>query len=107
MQFAPARVVGGVRGGKGVTAMRYSAVFALDDPEVLVAAGLACPSCLSEAARVTVGADLTGRCRCADCGERWSLSLQPQQLLRLSLDPPAAALVRFSRALPPSLLPPD
>jgi hypothetical protein len=87
--------------------MRYSAVFALDDPEALVGAGLACPSCLSEVTRVTVGADLAGRCRCADCGTRWSLTLEPQQLLRLSLDPPPAALVRFSRALPPSLLPPD
>lgn len=87
--------------------MRYSAVFSLDDPEALVGAGLACPACLSAATRLAIGADLDGRCRCEDCGTRWSLTLAPQQLLRLSLDPPPAADVRFSRALPPSLLPPD
>ncbi len=87
--------------------MRYSAVFALDDPDVLVGAGLACPACLSAAARLAIGADLTARCRCADCGASWSLTLAPQQLLRLSLDPPPAADVRFSRAVPPSLLPPE
>lgn len=87
--------------------MRYTAVFSLDDPEALVGAGLACPSCLSDATRVAIGADLAGRCRCGDCGTRWSLALEPQQLLRLSLDPPPDADVRFSRALPPSLLPPD
>jgi len=83
--------------------MRYSAVFALDDPDALVGAGLSCPSCLSDATRLSVGADLVGRCRCNTCGGAWSLDLEPQQLLRLSLDPPAAADVRFSRA---SLLPP-
>jgi hypothetical protein len=87
--------------------MRYSAVFALDDPDALVGAGLACPACLGESTRLAIGADLDGRCRCEDCGTRWSLTLAPQQLLRLSLDPPTAADVRFSRALPPSLLPPD
>lgn len=87
--------------------MRYSAVFALDDPEALVGAGLSCPSCLSDATRIAIDTDLDGRCTCAHCGLSWSLSLAPQQLLRLSLDPPLAADVRFSRALPPSLLPPD
>jgi hypothetical protein len=87
--------------------MRYSAVFSLDDPEALVGAGLACPACLTEATRLAIGADLDGRGRCEQCGTRWSLTLAPQQLLRLSLDPPAQADVRFSRALPPSLLPPD
>lgn len=84
--------------------MRYSAVFGLDDPDALVDAGLACPACLSDATRVTVGADLSGAGRCADCGARWSLELDPQQLLRLSLDPPRSADVRISRA---SLLPPE
>lgn len=83
--------------------MRYSAVFALDDPDALVGAGLSCPSCLIGVTRVSIGADLVGRCRCGACGGSWSLALEPQQLLRLSLDPPAAADVRFSRA---SLLPP-
>ncbi|HET6505643.1 MAG TPA: hypothetical protein VFG42_02530 [Baekduia sp.] len=86
--------------------MRYSALFAMDDPEPLVGASLACPSCLSEATRVVVGADLDGRSHCMACGTRWSLTLEPQQLLRLSLDPPVTADVRFSRALPESLLPP-
>lgn len=86
--------------------MRYSAVFSLDDPEALVGAGLACPSCLSDATRVAIGADLDGRCRCAECSATWSLELAPRQLLRLSLDPPQATDVRFSRALPSSLLPP-
>jgi hypothetical protein len=87
--------------------MRYSAVFALDDPDALVGAGLACPSCLGDAVSLAIGADLDGRGRCADCGATWTLALSPQQLLRLNLDPPSGAMVRFSRALPPSLLPPD
>jgi hypothetical protein len=84
--------------------MRYSAVFGLDDPDALVDAGLACPACLSDATRVSVDAGLHGAGRCTDCGNRWSLDLEPQQLLRLSLDPPRTADVRISRA---SLLPPE
>jgi hypothetical protein len=87
--------------------MRYSAVFALDDPDALVGAGLACPSCLGDVVSLAIGTDLDGRGRCTDCGATWSLTLSPQQLLRLNLDPPSGATVRFSRALPPSLLPPD
>ncbi len=85
---------------------RYDASFSLDDPDALVGAGLSCPACLSDAVHVKVEADLDGRGRCRDCGSTWSLSLAPQQLLRLSLDPPSAAQVRFSRALGPTLLPP-
>ena len=84
--------------------MRYSPVFAMDDPDALVGASLSCPSCLGDATRVSIGADLVGRGRCGDCGASWSLSLEPQQLLRLSLDPPSAADVRFSRGASP--LPP-
>ncbi|HWI71434.1 MAG TPA: hypothetical protein VNT55_05740 [Baekduia sp.] len=87
---------------------RYDAVFSLDDPDALVGAGLSCPACLEEAVRLSVevvGGELDARCACLTCESTWSLVLQPQQLLRLSLDPPAAADVRWSRALPASLLP--
>lgn len=86
---------------------RYDAVFSLDDPDALVGAGLSCPACLDEATRLSVdvvGGELDARGVCRTCGSTWSLTLLPQQLLRLSLDPPAAADVRWSRALPPSLL---
>jgi hypothetical protein len=87
---------------------RYDAVFSLDDPDALVGAGLSCPACLEEATRLSVeivGGELDARCRCTSCASTWSLHLQPQQLLRLSLDPPPAVDVRWSRTLPPSLLP--
>lgn len=84
--------------------MRYSAVFALDDPDALVGAGLSCPACLGEATRVSIGSDLVGRGRCGECDTSWSLALEPQQLLRLSLDPPLVSDVRFSRGASP--LPP-
>lgn len=86
---------------------RYDAVFSLDDPDALVGAGLSCPACLDEATRLSVdvaGGELDARGVCRTCGSTWSLTLRPQQLLRLSLDPPAAADVRWSRALPASLL---
>ena len=93
-----------------VSCGRYDATFALDDPDVLVTAGLSCPACLDEATRLSVGlcpdGDLDARCGCTACGSTWSLTLAPQQLLRLSLDPPTCADVRWSRELPPSLLPP-
>jgi hypothetical protein len=87
---------------------RYDAVFSLDDPDALVGAGLSCPACLEEETRLSVeivGGELDARCRCSRCATTWSLTLRPQQLLRLSLDPPASADVRWSRALPASLLP--
>jgi hypothetical protein len=86
---------------------RYDAVFSLDDPDALVGAGLSCPACLDEATRLSVevvGEELDARAVCLTCASTWSLTLLPQQLLRLSLDPPAAADVRWSRALPASLL---
>lgn len=91
------------------TSLRYDAVFALDDPDALVGAGLSCPACLDEATRLSIGLvddGLDVRCDCMACGNTWSLDLAPQQLLRLSLDPPATADVRWSRRLPASLLPP-
>jgi hypothetical protein len=87
-----------------VSCGRYDAVFALDDPDALVGAGLSCPACLDEATRLLVAVvdgGLDARCACAACGSTWSLTLRPQQLLRLSLDPPSTADVRWSRSLPP------
>jgi hypothetical protein len=91
-----------------VSCGRYDAVFALDDPDALVGAGLSCPACLDEATRLSVGVldgELDSRCACAACGSTWSLTLRPQQLLRLSLDPPSTADVRWSGSLPPALSP--
>jgi hypothetical protein len=94
-----------------VSCGRYDAVFAFDDPDALVGAGLSCPACLDDATRLSVGVcadgELDARCDCSSCGSTWSLTLAPQQLLRLSLDPPPCADVRWSPALPPSLLPPE
>jgi hypothetical protein len=95
-------------GGHVLACGRYHAVFSLDDPDALVGAGLSCPACLEEATRLSVevvGGELDARCSCLTCESTWSLELKPQQLLRLSLDPPPAADVRWSRALPASLLP--
>jgi hypothetical protein len=92
-----------------LNSLRYDAVFALDDPDALVGAGLSCPACLEESTRLSIGvADGVpdARCDCTTCGNAWSLDLAPQQLLRLSLDPPTTAEVRWSRRLPASLLPP-
>jgi hypothetical protein len=88
---------------------RYDAVFTLDDPAALVGAGLSCPACLGAATRLLVHVvdnQLAVGCSCTACASTWSLSLNPQQLLRLSLDPPTSAEVRWSRQLPASLLPP-
>jgi hypothetical protein len=83
----------------------YDAVFALDDPDALVGAGLSCPACLSESTSLFVDVDLAAHAACGDCGATWALALAPQQLLRLSLDPPPHADVRWSRHFPPALLP--
>jgi len=91
-----------------VSCGRYDAVFALDDPDALVGAGLSCPACLAEGVRLSVevvAGELDARCTCLSCASTWSLVLGPQQLLRLSLDPPPAADVRWSPTLPASLLP--
>jgi hypothetical protein len=91
-----------------VSCGRYDAVFAIDDPDALVGAGLSCPACLGEATRLSVDVvdgELDACCRCLTCASTWSLTLRPQQLLRLSLDPPLTADVRWSRQLPPALLP--
>ncbi|MDX6729795.1 MAG: hypothetical protein QOK49_4600 [Baekduia sp.] len=89
---------------------RYDAGFALDDPDALVGAALACPACLGATTTMTVALvrdRLDARCTCHDCDSTWSLALAPQQLLRLSLDPPLSADVRWSDRLPPALPPND
>jgi hypothetical protein len=91
-----------------VSCGRYDAVFALDDPDALVEAGLSCPACLDETTRVSVDVvdgELDAHGDCLACGSTWLLTLRPQQLLRLSLDPPLSADVHWSHRLPPSLLP--
>jgi hypothetical protein len=88
---------------------RYSAAFALDDPDALVDAALACPMCLGGDSLVDVGlvaGELAGTCSCGSCDATWSLALEPQQLLRLALDPPRGSRVHFSARFPP-LLPTD
>jgi hypothetical protein len=88
----------------------YAAAFALDDPDALVDAALSCPMCLGADTRVEIGIHgevVTGGCVCDDCGATWSLGLEPQQLLRLALDPPRGTAVTFSSGLPLPLLPPD
>ncbi|HEY6761426.1 MAG TPA: hypothetical protein VI318_18140 [Baekduia sp.] len=88
--------------------MLYDAVFNLDDPVALVDAGLSCPSCLHASTRLfvdVVDGALDARCDCPSCGATWSLALAPRQLLRLSLDPPPSADVRWSRRLPSSAVP--
>jgi hypothetical protein len=89
---------------------RYAAAFTLDDPDAIVGAALSCPACLDGGTRLTVGMAgdrLDARCSCLSCGSTWSLTLAPQQALRLSLDPPRTADVHFSAQLPPALLPLD
>src|SRR3954454_19731738 len=91
-----------------VSCGRYDAVFALDDPDALVGAGLSCPACLGEATRLSVGGldgELDSRRACAACGRNWSVALRPQQRLRLSLAPPSTAAVPRRGSLPPALSP--
>ena len=72
--------------------------FAVDDPEVLVAATFACPVCLRAACRVLLadGAELpVARCTCEHCACVWTLAVDAPQLLRLSLDPPATVTLEW------------
>jgi hypothetical protein len=69
--------------------LSYTARFQAGDPDVLVAAALACPVCLRsetvawEAA--LQGHDPSVRCSCEHCGQRWRLYLAPEQALRFGL----------------------
>lgn len=65
-----------------------TAAFRADEPDCLVAAGLACRICLSG----EVDSELAGdawddhaRCRCRECGHERSVALTPDQALRLAL----------------------
>lgn len=65
------------------------ASFRPDDPDVLVAASLSCPCCLS-ATTWTPGPDVddpTVLTSCPQCGHRCEVALDPQQALRLALLP--------------------
>jgi hypothetical protein len=66
-----------------------TARFRADDPDVLVAASLACPLCL-QSDEVVWDATLEGydpsvQCRCPDCQQSWRVYLTPEQALRLGL----------------------
>lgn len=66
-----------------------TARFRPDDPDVLVAASLACPLCL-QADDVQWDAALEGydpsvHCHCPSCQEGWRVYLTPEQALRLGL----------------------
>jgi hypothetical protein len=68
-----------------------TARFLAGDPDVLVAASLACPLCL-DSADVAWRARLEGydpyvRCECPSCHAHWSVYLTPEQALRLGLMP--------------------
>ena len=72
-----------------IAALTDTARFRPDDPDVLVAASLACPVCLHDD-DVAWAADLEGydpsvQCRCPSCQARWRVYLTPEQALRLGL----------------------
>ncbi len=66
-----------------------TARFRADDPDPLVNASLACPICLRsehvEWEAALDGYDPAVECRCPSCQQRWSVSLAPQQALRIAL----------------------
>ncbi len=65
-----------------------TAVFRGDDPDCLVAAGLACRTCLSADVEWSLRLepwDHRVLCRCRECGHERTISLDPDQALRLSL----------------------
>lgn len=72
-----------------------TARFRPDDPDVLVAASLACPVCLRGAGvewqDSLGGYDPSVECRCPSCQARWRVYLAPDQALRVSLMPEHAA----------------
>jgi|1186.fasta_scaffold238024_3 hypothetical protein len=77
---------------------RDRARFAIDDADALVEASFACPLCLHTAGEVLLddGDPLpSARCLCEPCRLLWTLELDGRQVLRLSLDPPAALWLRW------------
>jgi hypothetical protein len=73
-----------------------TARFLPNDPDSLVAASLACPTCLrSNTVERTLDLDYydpSVECLCEHCGEVWRVFLAPQQALRMGLSS-APALV--------------
>jgi hypothetical protein len=68
-----------------------TARFRSNDPDLLVAASLACPICLRseevEWEAALEGYDPSVECSCPSCHERWRVYLAPLQALRFSLMP--------------------
>lgn len=66
-----------------------TARFRPEDPDVLVAASLACPVCLHGDGvswhGTLEGYDPSVQCRCSSCEARWRVYLAPEQALRLGL----------------------
>jgi hypothetical protein len=68
--------------------------FAPGDPEAVVAASFACPLCLGVDCDVLVHAApgcSQATCSCRRCPGDWTVALDPAQLLRLTVAPPADA----------------
>jgi hypothetical protein len=73
-----------------------AASFLPADENLLVAAALACPWCLSGEVEWRLGNgehEDWAECECASCGHPFVVHLSPQQALRLALAPPGPAWV--------------
>lgn len=73
-----------------------TARFRVDDPDDLVAASFACPTCLGSQVEVVVTGDYeehTARCSCRMCGTGWNVALTTWQVVRLRVHPPGRAAV--------------
>ena len=77
------------REDRPITSLTDTARFLPGDPDVLVAASLACPLCLDSDAvawdAALEGYDPSVRCSCPSCQAHWSVYLTPEQALRLGL----------------------
>jgi hypothetical protein len=74
---------------QGVPTLADTARFRANDPDVLVAAAFACPTCLRsepvEWHAALDAYDASVECSCPHCHTRWRVYLEPQQALRFSL----------------------
>ena len=72
-----------------MSALADVARFSPRDPDVVVAASLACPLCLRgdevRSEDSLEGYDPSVSCRCPTCDARWRVYLTPEQALRLGL----------------------
>jgi hypothetical protein len=71
--------------------------FRAGDPDLVVAASLACPWCLHKPTSVLLDADEhepAATCFCADCSRSWTVALSVEQSLRLALAPPPGVWLR-------------